>query len=139
MCVLWFFETVPIIKTQSHYRTQDGKASPSYEQPCKQAFVVYLTARVPSLSFGFDRKRPAFDQLLHAKCSIFPFLGAEHYQTLETALTKVGQHYPQVSFPILGSVTRSRFRGEKKLSNHCVHSKTELQLAVHIRRDSRFF
>jgi hypothetical protein len=29
MCVLWFFETKPVIKTQRRYRTQYGKDSPS--------------------------------------------------------------------------------------------------------------
>jgi hypothetical protein len=29
MCVLWFFETKPVIKTQRRYRTQYGKGPPS--------------------------------------------------------------------------------------------------------------
>jgi hypothetical protein len=34
---------------------------------------------------------PEFDQKLPAKCSVFPLLfGAEHHQSLETALTNVG-------------------------------------------------
>jgi hypothetical protein len=40
-------------------------------------------------------KLPGFDQHLPVKCFVFP-LGAEHYQSLETALTDVGQHYLKV-------------------------------------------
>jgi hypothetical protein len=29
MCLLWFFETKPVIKTQRRYRTQYGKHPPS--------------------------------------------------------------------------------------------------------------
>jgi hypothetical protein len=37
-----------------------------------------------------------FDHL-PAKCSVFPLLfGAEHHQSLEIALTNVGQHYVKV-------------------------------------------
>jgi hypothetical protein len=36
----------------------------------------------------------AYDQHLPAKYSVFPLLfGAEHYQSLETALASVGYHY----------------------------------------------
>jgi hypothetical protein len=42
-------------------------------------------------------KLPGLDQQLPAKCSIFPLLfGAEHYESLEIALTNVGQHYLKV-------------------------------------------
>jgi hypothetical protein len=37
------------------------------------------------------KQLPGFDQHLPAKCSVFPLLfGAEHYQSLEIALTNVG-------------------------------------------------
>jgi hypothetical protein len=40
---------------------------------------------------GFEKTLSGFDQHLPAKCSVFPFLfGAEHYQSLEIALTNVG-------------------------------------------------
>jgi hypothetical protein len=42
-------------------------------------------------------KLPGFDQHLPAKRSVFPLLfGAEHYQSLEIALTSVGPHYLKV-------------------------------------------
>jgi hypothetical protein len=42
-------------------------------------------------------KLPGFHQHLPAKCSVFLFVsGAEHYQSLEIALTNVGQHYLKV-------------------------------------------
>jgi hypothetical protein len=44
--------------------------------------------------FSFEKALPEFDRYVPAKCSVFPFLfGAEHYQSLEIALTNVGQHY----------------------------------------------
>jgi hypothetical protein len=55
-------------------------------------------------------KLPGFDQHLPSKCSVFPLLfGAEHYQSLEIALTNVGLHYLKVDFSILSSVTTLRF------------------------------
>jgi hypothetical protein len=42
-------------------------------------------------------KLPGFDRHLPAKCSVFPLLfGVEHYESLETALTNVGEHYLKV-------------------------------------------
>jgi hypothetical protein len=36
-------------------------------------------------------KLPGFDQQLPEKCSVFPlFFGAEHFQSLEIALTNIG-------------------------------------------------
>jgi hypothetical protein len=47
----------------------------------------------------FEKTLPGFDQHLPAKCSGFPLLfGAEHYQSLEIALTSVRQHYLNVDF-----------------------------------------
>jgi hypothetical protein len=46
---------------------------------------------------GFEKMLPGFDQHLPAKCSVLPLLfGAEHYQSLEIALTDVGYHYLNV-------------------------------------------
>jgi hypothetical protein len=43
-------------------------------------------------------KLPGFDELLPEKCSVSTLLfRAEHYQSLETALTNVGQHYLKVN------------------------------------------
>jgi hypothetical protein len=40
---------------------------------------------------GFDKTHPGFDQHRPAKSSVFLLLsGAEHYQSLEIALTNVG-------------------------------------------------
>jgi hypothetical protein len=40
---------------------------------------------------GFEQTLPVFDQRLSEKFSVFPLLsGAEYYQSLEIALTKVG-------------------------------------------------
>jgi hypothetical protein len=64
-----------------------------YEQPSKQSFVVYLTAKklVKLIFVGFEKTLPGFDQLLPAKCSVFTLhFGAEHYQSLEIALTNFG-------------------------------------------------
>jgi hypothetical protein len=64
-----------------------------YEQPSKQSFVVYLTAEklVKLIFVGFEKTLPGFDQQLPAKCSVFPLLfGAEHYHSLEIALSKIG-------------------------------------------------
>jgi hypothetical protein len=58
--------------------------------------VVYLTAKkLVWLTFvGFEKTVSGFDQHLPAKCSVFSLLfGAEHYQSVEIALTNVGQHY----------------------------------------------
>jgi hypothetical protein len=42
------------------------------------------------ISVGFEKTFRGFEQL-PAKCSFFPLLfGAEHYQSLEIALTNVG-------------------------------------------------
>jgi hypothetical protein len=63
-----------------------------YEQPSEQSFVVYLTAKklLYLISVGFDNTLPGFDQHLPAQCSVFPILFcAEHYQSLEIALTNV--------------------------------------------------
>jgi hypothetical protein len=39
---------------------------------------------------GFEKTLPGFDQYFPAKCSVSPLLlGAEHYQSLETAVTNV--------------------------------------------------
>jgi hypothetical protein len=49
----------------------------------KCQYAPFLVRKVSEL--------PGFDQSLPVKCSIFPLLfGAEHYQSLETALTNVG-------------------------------------------------
>jgi hypothetical protein len=46
---------------------------------------------------GFEKTLPGFDQHLPAKCSVFPLLvDAEHYQSLEIALTNVGYHFLKV-------------------------------------------
>jgi hypothetical protein len=46
---------------------------------------------------GLEKRLPGFGQQLPAKCSVFPFLfGAEHYQSLETALANVRYHYLKV-------------------------------------------
>jgi hypothetical protein len=46
---------------------------------------------------GFEKTLPGFDQHLPAKCSVFPLIFcAEHYQSLEIALTNVGWHYLKV-------------------------------------------
>jgi hypothetical protein len=55
--------------------------------------VVYLTPEelVKLIFVGFEKIFPRFDQNRPAKCSVFPLLfGAEHYQSLEIALTNVG-------------------------------------------------
>jgi hypothetical protein len=50
---------------------------------CKEARLVDFV--------GVEKTRPGVDPPLPAKCSVFPLLfGAEHYQSLETALTNVG-------------------------------------------------
>jgi hypothetical protein len=52
--------------------------------------VVYVTAKklAKLISVDFEKTLPAFDQHLPATSSVFPLLfGAEHYQSLETALT----------------------------------------------------
>jgi hypothetical protein len=64
-----------------------------YEQPSKQSFLEYLTAKkfIQLIFVGFEKTLPGFDQQLPAKCSVFPLLfGAEHYHSLETALPNVG-------------------------------------------------
>jgi hypothetical protein len=46
---------------------------------------------------GFEKTLPGFDQQLPVKCSVFPLIfGAEHYQSLETALSNVGWQYLEV-------------------------------------------
>jgi hypothetical protein len=55
--------------------------------------VIYLTAKklVKLISLAFEKTLPGFDQQLPAKCSVIPSLfSAEHYQSLEIALTNVG-------------------------------------------------
>jgi hypothetical protein len=67
--------------------------------PSKQSFVVYLTAKklVQLIFVGFKKMLPGLNQHLPVKCSVSPlFFGAEHYQSLKTALTNVGEHYLKV-------------------------------------------
>jgi hypothetical protein len=47
---------------------------------------------------GFEKTFPGFDQHLPAKCSVFPVVlfVVEQYQSLEIALTNVGEHYLKV-------------------------------------------
>jgi hypothetical protein len=47
---------------------------------------------------GFEKTLPGFGQHFPAKCSVFPLIfgAAEHCQSLEIALTDVGQHYLKV-------------------------------------------
>jgi hypothetical protein len=55
--------------------------------------VLYLNAKrlVQLIFVGFGKSLPGFDQQLPAKCSVFlPLFGAEHDQSLQTALTIVG-------------------------------------------------
>jgi hypothetical protein len=64
-----------------------------YDQRSKQSLVVYLTAKKPvQLIFvGFEKTLPGSDQQLPPKCSVLPLrFGAEHYQSLEIAVTNVG-------------------------------------------------
>jgi hypothetical protein len=54
--------------------------------------AVHLTAKelVWLIFVGFEKMLPGFDEELPANCSVFPLLSsAEHYQSLETALTDV--------------------------------------------------
>jgi hypothetical protein len=61
-----------------------------YEQPSKKSFYLTTKKLVWLIFMGFEKTLPGFDQQLPAKCSVFPFLfGAEHYQSLEIALTNV--------------------------------------------------
>jgi hypothetical protein len=58
--------------------------------------VVYVAAKnlVKLIFVGFEKTLPGCDQHLPAKCSVFPLpFGAEHCQSLETALPNVGKHY----------------------------------------------
>jgi hypothetical protein len=69
--------------------------------------VVYLTAKkfTQFIFVGFEKTLPGFDQRLPAKCSVFPLLfGAEHYQSLETALINFGQHYLKVDLEFCNDV-----------------------------------
>jgi hypothetical protein len=61
--------------------------------PTEQSFVVHLTAKkfVQLIFVGFEKKFPAFDQQLPAKCSVFLLLfDAEQYLSLESVFTNVG-------------------------------------------------
>jgi hypothetical protein len=83
-----------------------------YEQLSKESFVVYLTAKklVWLIFVGFEKTLPGFDQHFPVTCSVCQSLfGAEHYQSLEIALTNIGWHYLKVDLFIFSSVTMLPF------------------------------
>jgi hypothetical protein len=63
------------------------------------ASVVYLTVKklIEMIFVGSEKTLPKFNQHFPAKCSVFPLLfSAEHYQSLEIALTNVSYHHLKV-------------------------------------------
>jgi hypothetical protein len=95
-----------------------------YEQLSKKSFVVYLTAKkLAYLNFVvFEKTRPGFNQNFPIMCSVFSLhFGAEHYQSLEIAVTNVMEHYLREGISIPSSVITLHFNNKLCFEKQSMH------------------